>query len=62
LERYSFLDVEHHRAKSAKYDRQWADDAFETGKRSGPLAPFLHAGFWCLRVFVFRWMADAGGV
>ncbi len=52
LEHYSFRDVEHHRAKGGRSARQWADDAFEAGKRPGPLVPFLHAGFRWLRAFV----------
>ena len=54
LEHYSFRDVEHLRAKWGKYARMWADDAFESGKRSGPCTPFLHAGFRWLRAFVLR--------
>ncbi len=54
LEHYSFRDLAHHRAKLGKYARQWADDAFDAGRRPGPSAPFLHAGYRWLRALVLR--------
>ena len=54
LEHYSFRDREDHWERCQKYARLWAEDAYESGRRVGPMTPLLHASFRWLRGYVLR--------
>lgn len=54
LHHYSFRDVADHRARGQKYAALWAESAWESGRRAGPLSPLGHAVFRWIRGYVLR--------
>ncbi len=54
LHHYSFRDVDDHRARGEKYAGLWAESAWESGRRSGPLSPLSHAAFRWVRSYLLR--------
>ena len=54
IEHYSFTDSADHWARCQKYAWLWAEDARDSGKRGGLLAPWLHGIFRWLRGYVVR--------
>jgi len=54
IHHFSFRDAADHRARGERYARLWAESAWEQGRRVGPLAPVLHAGYRWLRCYLLR--------
>ena len=54
IEHYSFTDSADHWARCQKYAWLWAEDARDSGKRAGVLAPWLHGTFRWLRGYLLR--------
>jgi glycosyltransferase involved in cell wall biosynthesis len=54
IEHHSFVDRADHIQRCGKYARLWALDKFESGRRVGPLPPFLRAAFRFFRAYVLR--------
>ena len=54
IEHYSFTDSADHWARCQKYAWLWAEDARDSGKHAGVLAPWLHGTFRWLRGYLLR--------
>jgi len=54
IHHFSFRDAADHRARGERYARLWAESAWERGRRAGPAAPWLHAGYRWLRCYLLR--------
>ena len=54
LHHFSFTDRADHLARGRKYARLWAEMKADAGRRSGPLAPWFHAGFRWVRGYGLR--------
>jgi len=54
IHHFSFRDAADHRARGERYARLWAESAWEQGRRAGPAAPWLHAGYRWVRCYLLR--------
>ncbi len=54
LHHYSFKDPEDHRSRGEKYADLWANDKFDSGRRSRWWSPLAHAAFRWIRGYLLR--------
>ena len=52
LDHFTFNDWAQHESKIYRYAEHWAESAWTQGRRAGPAASWLHAGFGFLKIFV----------